>query len=62
MDKKITRERLPYMQNCGNCKFSERDECFEQLECKCPASDFCGDLVNEGFACHQWEMRAQTMD
>lgn len=53
---------MPYMQNCGNCKFSERDECFEQLECKCPASDFCGDLVNEGFACHQWEMRAKTMD
>ena len=51
---------MPYMHNCANCKNSERDEQFEQLECKCPESDFYGDLVDTGFCCGEWVWKAAT--
>lgn len=46
---------MPYMQKCGNCKFSEKDQDWDTLECKCEESDFRGEWVDADHCCWHWE-------
>lgn len=50
---------MPYMENCGNCRWAKFDEEWENLECKNKNSDCYGDWVDGNYNCSHWEGSAE---